>query len=193
MCAFTKALNTPVRLRSYVTEDSVDTLSGSDCTIWEAARATSAAATFFDPIQIGRQKFVDGATGFNNPVEVVLEEAVSIWPDAISRIQCLVSIGTGVQEIKDFGDNLKEVIETLEAIATETEETERRFFKIHKTLGIGDRYFRFNVDRGLGGIGLDEHQKIDKIEAGTESYLRNPRVKEAVEAFVTAYAPVNCT
>jgi predicted acylesterase/phospholipase RssA len=168
-------------------------LAGSDCTIWEAARATSAAATFFDPIQIGRQRFVDGATGFNNPVEVVLEEAVSIWPNATPRIQCLVSIGTGMQEIKDFGDNLKEVIETLKAIATETEETERRFFKVHKALGVGDRYFRFNVDRGLSGIELDEHQKIDKIEVGTESFLGDPRIKEVVKTFVTAHAPVNCT
>lgn len=151
VCAFTKALNTPVRLRSYMTEDSVETLSSTGCRIWEAARATSAAATFFDPIVIGRQKYVDGATGFNNPVEAVLEEAVSIWPDAIPGIQCLVSIGTGVPDPKDFGDNLKEVINTLKAIATETEETERRFFQNHKHLGLGDRYFRFNVDKGWAG------------------------------------------
>jgi hypothetical protein len=168
-------------------------LAGSVCSIWEAARATSAAATFFDPIQIGRQTYVDGATGFNNPVEVVLEEAESIWPDAKSRIQFLVSIGTGVQEPKDFGSDLKEVIHTLKTIATETEETEKRFFKFHKHLGVGGRYFRFNVDRGLGGIGLDEHQKIDKVEVGTELYLGAPRVREAVEAFVRAHAPHNCT
>ncbi|KAF2175094.1 hypothetical protein K469DRAFT_81105 [Zopfia rhizophila CBS 207.26] len=191
VCAFTKALNTPVRLRSYITEDSVDTLAGSGCSIWEAARATSAAAVFFDPIEVGRQKYVDGATGFNNPVEVVLEEAVSIWPDAVSRIQCLVSIGTGASELRDFGDNLKEVINTLKAISTETEETEKRFFKNHKHLGVGDRYFRFNVDKGLGGVGLDEHQKVDKVEAATEAYLEGLRVKQAVEAFIAARAPQN--
>lgn len=75
VCAFTKALNVPVRLRSYANNAAADALGTSNCAIWEAARATSAAATFFDPIQIGRQKFVDGATGFNNPVEAVFEEA----------------------------------------------------------------------------------------------------------------------
>ena len=186
-------MNTPVRLRSYVTDDSIDSLAGSGCTVWEAARATSAAATFFDPIQIGRQKFVDGATGFNNPVEVVLEETLSVWPDAVSRIQCLVSIGTGIGDMKDFGDNMKEVIETLKAIATETETTEKRFFNNHAALGIGDRYFRFNVDRGMSGIGLDEHKKMDKIEAGAELYLADPRVKGIVEKFVKAHAPLNGT
>lgn len=193
VCAFTNDLNTPVRFRTYVTDDSVDALSTQGCTIWQAARATSAAATFFDPIQIGIQIYVDGATGFNNPVEVVREEALSIWTDAESRIQCLVSIGTGVPEDKDFGNNAKEVIDTLKAIATETERTERRFFDTHGDRSLHDRYFRFNVG-SLGRVGLDEHKKLPKIEAGTESYLgSDPRTKQAVEAFVTARAPQNCT
>ncbi|KAI9862173.1 MAG: hypothetical protein M1824_001554 [Vezdaea acicularis] len=190
VCAFTKTLNTPVRLRTYSTDDAIDTLASSECTIWQAARATSAAAMFFDPIEIGRQKFVDGATGFNNPVEVVLEEAESIWPDARPRIQSLVSIGTGVPDLKDFGDNLKEVVETLKAISTETEETEKRFFKNHKDRGVGGRYFRYNVQQGLGGVGLDEH-KIDKIEAATEYYLGVPQIKQTIDAFVAARAPNN--
>jgi patatin-like phospholipase/acyl hydrolase len=38
--------------------------------IWEVARATSAAASFFDPIKIGSHgtKFLDGGTGANNPI-----------------------------------------------------------------------------------------------------------------------------
>ena len=40
------------------------------CKIWEAARATSAASTFFERIEIGpnRQSFVDGAFRRNNPI-----------------------------------------------------------------------------------------------------------------------------
>lgn len=124
----------------------------------------------------------------NNPVEQVLEEAKSIWPDAISRsrIQCLVSIGTGVPDLMKFGDNAKEVVATLKKIATETEATEVRFYKAQEALGVGGRYFRFNVDRGLSDVRLDEHQKVDVIEASTEEYLRSPRVKEAVENFKVA-------
>jgi patatin-like phospholipase/acyl hydrolase len=45
--------------------------------IWEAARATSAASTFFEPIEIGphRQVFLDGGTGANNPVQLLVNEA----------------------------------------------------------------------------------------------------------------------
>lgn len=193
VCAFNKALNTPVRLRTYATEDSVDALSSHECTIWEAARATSAAATFFDPIQIGRQQFVDGATGLNNPVEVVLEEARSLWPGLLVRIQCVLSIGTGIPDLKDFGSDMKQVLQTLKSIATETEETEKRLFKNQGHLGIGGHYFRFNVDKGLGGVGLDEHEKVDQIEAGTELYLADPRVRETAKLFCTVRAPQDCT
>lgn len=166
----------------------MDSLSGSDCTIWQAARATSAAATFFDPIQIGRQIFVDGATGMNNPVEQVFEEALSIWPDAIqnSRIQCLVSIGTGIPDLKKFGDNLKQVAETLKKISTETEKTEERFYKTHEFLGLKNKYFRFNVDKGLTDVGIDDDDKIAEIECSAEEYLRNPRVTGLVGIFLAA-------
>jgi predicted acylesterase/phospholipase RssA len=45
------------------------------CKIWEAARATSAASTFFDPIKIGHQRYVDGALRHNNPIEKASEES----------------------------------------------------------------------------------------------------------------------
>lgn len=195
VCTFTKARNTPVLLRSYTTLDSVDFLSRSDCSIWQAARATSAASTFFDPIQIGRQTFVDGGTGMNNPVELVFEEAKSIWPDAIQkgRIQCLVSIGTGIPDLKGFGDNLIKVIDTLKSISTETEKTEKRFYGNHESLGISQRYFRFSVDKGMADVELDDHEKVAEIEASAEDYLGDPRVKDLIRSFLTARPTAVCT
>jgi len=193
VCAFTKSLNTAARLRTYTTNDSVDALSSSNCAIWQAARATSAAATFFDPITIGRQTYVDGGTGYNNPVEVVFEEAKSIWPNAVARIQCLVSIGTGFADLKDFGDNALEVIETLKNIATETEETEKRFSKNHAQFGLSGRYFRFNVQHGLGGVGMDEHKKLNTIEAGSEQYLQLPNTRADIQNFLDARASNSST
>lgn len=168
---------------------AVDSFGTSKAAIWEAARATSAATTFFDPMPFGRQEFVDGATGYNNPVEVVLEEARELWPDWESRIQCLVSIGTGVIEPRDFGNNLPEVGKTLASLATETEKTEDRFNKNCVRNGVGDVYFRFNVEKGLDSVGLDEHAKVDKIEAATSAYLMGSRIRELVEKFVSARAP----
>ncbi|KAK7419245.1 hypothetical protein QQX98_003397 [Neonectria punicea] len=192
VCAQSKARNAPVNIRSYTTDVAVDGLSTKQCKIWEAARATSAASNFFDPIQIGWQEFVDGATGHNNPVEEAWKEGNSIWPNAKARIQCLVSIGTGVSEPKDFGNNLLGIKSALIASNTETENTEQRFYENHEALGVRGRYFRFNVDKGLRSIGLDEYEKLDAIMAATESYLNNPRVRKTVERFTDAVTLSSC-
>lgn len=64
-----------VVIRSYKSgDDEWDDLYDI-CKIWEAARATSAASTFFPPIQIGYQKYVDGALRYNNPIEKADQES----------------------------------------------------------------------------------------------------------------------
>ena len=58
-----------MQFRSYQsTRGSSDLLRKTK--IWEAARATSAAPSFFDSIKIGEygEEFTDGGTGANNPV-----------------------------------------------------------------------------------------------------------------------------
>ena len=79
----------PTLFRSYQSEDH----DASECAIWEAGRATSAAPTFFKPIQIERGVFVDGGLAHNNPGELALAEAQKIWKTA-NRF-CLISVGTG--------------------------------------------------------------------------------------------------
>ena len=193
MCTFTKALNTPVLLRNYVHDKVISTPEAEDCTIWEAARATSAAATFFDPIKIGSQFYVDGATGLNNPIEELLRESRRIWPRAYLDIQCIVSIGTGCPDLTNFGDNLKDIVLTLKAIATETEATANRFQDMVVGMDWTDRYFRFNVDRGLGRVRLEEHEKIAEIEMATLRYLQLFSVEEAMDKFFVAQAASICT
>lgn len=140
-------------------------------------------------MKIGRHEYVDGATGMNNPVQAVLDEARSIWgSDTDSRIQCIVSIGTGQAELKDFGDNLKEVVETLKSIATETENTEERFGSYCRQHSLESQYFRFNVEQGLGKVQLDEIQGIDTIEAATVRYLENHNIKARVQQLCNACA-----
>lgn len=189
VCANIKSQNQPVLIRSYAANHAVRNLSLAKCRIWEAARATSAAATFFSPMQIGEHEYVDGATGMNNPVEMVLDEAKKIWTDAPRKIQCIVSIGTGVPTNIDFGDNALEISKTLVALSTETEKTEKRFYLNQTDLGVGGRYFRFNVSQGLKEIGLDEYEKTADITAVTEEYLEDPLVREKVVLFTEAEAP----
>lgn len=72
VCAVRKSNGSLARLRSYASEA---VLVEDDITIWQARRATSAATSFFDPITIGNghqgREYVDGALGFNNPLDEV--------------------------------------------------------------------------------------------------------------------------
>lgn len=117
--------------------------------IWEAGRATSAASSFFDPITIGDfgEVFVDGATGANNPIYEVWKEAKGIWPSGLleDKVKCLVSIGTGIPSLTPLKDNLKDIGDSLVAIATETETTAETFSRDKSELGKKGKYYRFSV------------------------------------------------
>jgi predicted acylesterase/phospholipase RssA len=79
VCAAQGTNSDAVVIRSYASgSDEWDDLYDI-CKIWEAARATSAASTFFDPIQIGDQKYVDGALRYNNPIEKADQESRGMW------------------------------------------------------------------------------------------------------------------
>lgn len=162
--------------------------------IWEAARATSAATSFFDPISIGRgelrQQFVDGATGANNPVRRLWHEAQRQWDGPLEpRIQCLVSIGTGVSLMRSFGDGPVSVMRTLKAIATETERTAAEFYAEHDDLCQRDAYIRLNVMNGLENVGLDEVAKKDRILAATRRYGELPEIRNALKRFRAVVTP----
>ena len=157
-------------------------------TIWEACRATSAASTFFDPIAIGpyREEFVDGATGANNPIWEVWNQAQLMWgPRPLEgRIKCLVSIGTGVPSLKPFRDDVLHIGETLVSIATETEQTAERFCQDKSHLEDSGHYYRFNVNRGLEEIGLEESKKRKEIAAATRRYIGSQAVFKQMQACV---------
>ena len=56
----------PVYIRSYTNKFEQSLLP--DIKIWEAARATSAAPTYFEPMKIGDYTLVDGGLEANNPL-----------------------------------------------------------------------------------------------------------------------------
>jgi len=100
-------------------------------TICQAALATSAATTFFEPVSIGDHSFADGGLGANNLVDEVKGEASNIWysetGDLKPLVKCFISIGTG-NPGKAFEDSIiKFLYQMVVQIATETENTEKRF------------------------------------------------------------------
>ena len=76
---------------------------GSDLTMALAAHATSAAPTYFEPVQVGAQTLVDGGVFAINP-------AMCAYAEVAGRLEFLLSLGTGshtrplpYKEIKDWG------------------------------------------------------------------------------------------
>lgn len=185
MCATSKETGDTVRLTSYRSPRGRERLLRTT-KIWEAARATSAASSFFDPITIGdfEESFVDGATGANNPVYELWVEAQDIWPlgSLEDKVKCLVSMGTGVPSLAPFKNDLMGIGKSLLAIATESEKTAERFSRDKSRLDKTQRYYRFNVLRGLEDIGLEESQRKNAIIAATDRYIESQAVFKQMTA-----------
>ena len=101
-------------------------------TIVEAALATSAATSFFEPVTIGNYKYVDGALGANNPVYHINREASKVWDSegsAMHKImKCFISIGTGNPGMRSIEESAYGFLaNTLKEMATETEPTAEGF------------------------------------------------------------------
>ncbi|KAF5570135.1 calcium-independent phospholipase A2 [Fusarium phyllophilum] len=148
VCATSKLDAAVCRFRSYNSHKS-----SVSATICQAARATSAATTFFNPVSIGGMKFVDGALGANNPGDQVEEEATEIWCPSTGNLQplvkCCISIGTGRLPAYNIDDRVDKFIGTLAKMATDAEkiaEASNKRWRQHFEQG---RYFRFNVENGL--------------------------------------------
>lgn len=172
VCTIDQDTKDIVRLRSYSLPDEPRV----HATICQAALATSATTTFFDPIRIGDRTFADGGLGANNPVDEVEGEAANIWCSDTRElkplVKCFISIGTGNPGKKPFkGSMVNFLSRTVVDIATETENTEKKFIDRWAKEFDGKRYFRFNVDQGLQNIGLNEYNKRGPIQAASYGYL----------------------
>lgn len=177
----------PTQLRNYSSEWEPPV----NCSIWQAARATSAAPLFFDPISFGvpPKTYGDGGLHYNNPIRILLDESKRIWNcETQRRAGIIISIGTGKPKFRRFGKGLYEIVKSLEAIVTNTQETEEMFANEIADLASAERphYFRLNVDQGLEDIGLEEWQEFQTLTEATDAYLKTHRrdVDSCVEAFL---------
>ena len=186
----------PVFFRSYTCEG----FNANKCAIWQAARCTSAAPSFFRSMFVDVPApggwYIDGGLRYNNPSQLALHEARRIWP-AIKRF-CLASIGTGRQKNVEFihikdtnaprtiqrkrslgsmlsgmpGINilgtvkntptglieLKKIYEACVDISTSSEPIHQDIFRLANSRDTDLRfpYHRFNVEKGIESIGLEE-------------------------------------
>ena len=180
----------PRLFRSYMVRENAT----ANCKIWEAARATTAAPTFFKRITIieengGSEDFLDGGMRFNNPAQLVLDEAFACFGEKAS-LGCLVSIGTGhpgtigLSQPDAFQNILPtKMIPILKSSATDCERLAHELAgRFRQSL---DRYFRFSVTHGVGSISLEEWQKMNEIQTQTRAYLQEVTISALIDNVVT--------
>ncbi|RYO58845.1 hypothetical protein AA0116_g7222 [Alternaria tenuissima] len=162
----------PKQFKTYHTGDDFQ-----DCKIWEVARATSAATTFFKSISIGRQgiEFIDAGFGHNNPGEVLWGEARQLFPN--DERGCVISIGTGLGSVVTIKDTRRSILNALKAMASNSQAVHERLLRSRP---LAD-YFRFNVTKGLEDITLSDWKQSSTISAHTSNYLGELEVERQIE------------
>lgn len=181
----------PYLLRNYDVPDDTTVFKGeSGWLCSDAARATTAAPTFFAPFVCDGIQYTDGAMGFNNPVlllfkEFLLLESMSNSDDLqekerIPPIDYIVSIGTGDMDglqapsrpKKGLTGMFKTVQLAIELI-TNFENAHHQMQMLAKACG-NIPYFRFNP-RLPERLPLDirTDNELDSLIKLTEEYLND--------------------
>lgn len=181
-----------VCLRTYDIPDLPDRDRYTGVRISEAARATTAATTYFRPMALrddeGREHhLVDAALGTNNPASLCLREAAALFGTR-RKLGCVVSLGTGTRrvEMRAHGAGgllgtrfLVSALKVAKEIGTDSEREHARMQE--KFGGFGSTYYRFNVDDGAQGIALSDWKKMGELKERTTRYLQRPEVVERME------------
>ncbi|TVY84254.1 Calcium-independent phospholipase A2-gamma [Lachnellula suecica] len=178
-----------VLIRSYTTW--IPTEENYDCHIWEAARATSAAPLFFEPLKLKScgATFGDGALGLNNPISEVINEADRLFPNA--DFKCILSIGTGLTDVKGLDTSQLsggDVIRTCVDLSMNANRQAQAFArgKRGRDMLNNKTYFRFDVDRNIENISLEEWKKMDEIRGLTDAYLGRPEKENELRDCATS-------
>lgn len=144
--------------------------SADQCQIWEAARATSCAPSFFPEIQVDGVYYSDGGLGYNNPAKVVLQEAQSLW-GLDHEIGCLLSLGTG--SVSSYMTRVRGPMSILgfsgvfQRMALSCEGVHEEMTTNHL---VKPFYHRFNPTM-TERIGLEEWKKLEELEKLAADYL----------------------
>lgn len=185
------------RFRSYKSANNLE----HECTIWEAARATSAAPTYYPPVEIGppgrRERFIDGGMGCNNPIFELHVEAEDLF-ESSREVACIISLGTGKRKTNQLPEpsffdmmltpnNIKGAIDIAQSFKRIALDSDSRANDMdRKYSDVDGVYFRFTVEQGLQNIKLAEPQKLSDVRTQTLAYIELPKVSAALDRAAAA-------
>ncbi|KAF4470198.1 kinesin [Fusarium albosuccineum] len=151
-------------------------------TIREVALATFDPLTFFAPIN-DVEPTISAYLVNNNPVEQVENKAISLWCPRNRKLQplvkCFISIGPG-RPADDSASILDDgLLAVLGKISAKAEYAANLFAERWSPVAERwspssdecHRYFRFNVEKGLETVGVNEHKQREVVEGATHRYL----------------------
>ena len=159
---------------------------GNNHLIWQVARATSAAPSYFEAYNMEekggdeKSEFIDGGFGANNPTEEAYRSVKQLCSNNPKAVNVLVSIGTGKN--LEHGHNPKGGYRLYWKYANAAAKWATDSEKTHETVSDltqgNTEYFRLNVEHGIGRMKLDEwkgkkgSKTLELIRSKTEVYLK---------------------
>ncbi|KAG6899013.1 hypothetical protein C0995_007390 [Termitomyces sp. Mi166 len=159
---------------------------GYDCTVVQAARATTAAPELFKPVSITSsglsETFVGAGLGHSNPTSLVLEEAVMVF-GLSQTVACLVNIGAGHPGHVSWNSSKffrQKLVDLLNQIATNCE----TLIENQCCTRMPGVFYRLNVDQGLQKMGLDDWNRQGKIQTHSLAYLQKFKVAQELNSLV---------
>ncbi|KAI7763831.1 hypothetical protein LZL87_014009 [Fusarium oxysporum] len=194
----------PALLRSYSNPEEMPEFPGVK--LWQAARATSAAPTFFKPLVINGESLVDGGLQANNPLGWLWNEVLQVFTP-VRMTDCFLSIGTGTPlgEQLPFLTNPISFVFALTGILANRNVVNilfRHLINAFAPRGMTRKYWRFDFGDGLpdwveeDGVGkwvylakreetkvgeMDDINVKDLIEKKTDEYIMEPGFQKQLD------------
>lgn len=153
--------------------------------IWQVARATSAAPTYFKSMHMYEARYYDAATNLNNPSWEAVKEVSVLAKGSHDAIDLLLSIGGGNAK----GNKPKHRFGTVSLLQELADISDIVHDKVMLESEVqGFDYFRFDVKEGLQAVRMTEWRPkpdgditLEKIEVATMRYLELEDVGSSIQ------------
>ncbi|KIM27688.1 hypothetical protein M408DRAFT_24339, partial [Serendipita vermifera MAFF 305830] len=159
-------------------------------TVIEAALASCAAISQFDPVTVGtgrkKKEYIAAGLGAANPIREVITEAHSLFGGE-STVACLLSVGTGHPGIITLTSGQGDV-DLHRAMRDIMSDCTQKARELEDQIGQSGIYFRFSVEQGMEN-NVSNVMDTAWMVTQTETYLEEQR--KHLEAFTNTTSGVS--